>query len=78
MNYCCMGQNYGSGKVCNGAAFRSVSEAQAGWSPCYGGGGHFGTDTFAPSTNACGESPCSSANYSAPNGIEYDFAVYLR
>jgi hypothetical protein len=30
MNYCCSGKSY-AGKTCNGSAFRTTSEAQAGW-----------------------------------------------
>ncbi len=41
MNYC--NGNHGSGKVCNGGAFRTASETQSGWAQCYGGNGHFGT-----------------------------------
>jgi len=78
MNYCCTGQTYGSGKTCNGSAFRTTSEAQAGWSPCYMGAGYFGSDSFAPATNSCTESPCRNANYSAPSGMDYDYAIYLR
>lgn len=77
MNYCCNG-NYGSGKVCSGGAFRTASEAQSGWAPCYGGNGHFGTDTFAPSANTCGNANCTSANWSASNGLSYDYALMLR
>jgi hypothetical protein len=77
MNYCCNG-NHGSGKVCVGQAFRTASEAQAGWAPCYGGKGHFGTDTFAPATNTCNNNVCGQANWSQTNGFTYDYSLMLR
>jgi len=77
MNYCCNG-DYGSGKTCNGSAFRTASEAQSGWAACYGGNGHFGTDTFAASTNTCSNAGCGDANWSQPNGQDYDYALFLR
>ena len=77
MNYCCNG-NYGNGKVCNGQAFRTASEAQSGWAPCYGGNGHFGTDTFAPAANTCSNTNCGSANWSQTNALAYDYALMLR
>ncbi len=78
MNYCCAGQNY-AGKACNGSAFRTTSEAQANWSACYGSNpaGYFGSDTFAPGTNACNDSNCGNANYAAPSGQDYDYAIFL-
>jgi cysteine-rich repeat protein len=77
MNYCCNG-NYGSGKVCTGGAFRTASEAQSGWAPCYGGNGHFGTDTFAPSQNTCTNANCAVASWSQTNGLTYDYSLMLR
>ncbi len=78
MNYCCNG-DFGSGKVCTGQAFRTVSEAQAGWAPCYGGGkGHFGTDTFAPSANTCNNNNCAVSSWSQSNGFTYDYSLMLR
>ncbi len=77
MNYCCNG-DYGSGKTCNGSAFRTASEAQSGWASCYGGNGHFGSDTFASSTNTCSNGGCGNANWSQTNGLEYDYALFLR
>ena len=77
MNYCCNG-NY-AGKACNGAgAFRTASEAQSGWAPCYGGNGHFGTDTFAPSLNTCSNANCAAASWSQTNGFTYDYSLMLR
>lgn len=77
MNYCCNG-NY-AGKACNGAgAFRTASEAQSGWAPCYGGNGHFGTDTFAPSLNTCSNANCAVASWSQTNGFTYDYSLMLR
>ena len=77
MNYCCNG-NHGSGKVCNGSAMRTAAEAQAGWAQCYGGQGHFGTDTFAPATNTCNNNNCATASWSATNGLTYDYSLMLR
>ncbi|HRI11005.1 MAG TPA: fibrinogen-like YCDxxxxGGGW domain-containing protein, partial [Nannocystaceae bacterium] len=77
MNYCC-NANYGSGKSCNGSAIRTASEAQAGWAPCYGGQGHFGTDTLVPSTNTCSNTTCAQANWSLKNGVDYDYAIMIR
>jgi cysteine-rich repeat protein len=77
MNYCCNG-DYGSGKVCTGGAFRTASEAQSGWAQCYGGNGHFGTDTFAPSLNTCTNANCAVASWSATNGFTYDYSLMLR
>ena len=78
MNYCCGANDYGSGKVCNGQAFRTASEAQSGWAPCYGGTGHYGTDSKAPTTNTCSNAGCSQANWSENNGFDYDYSIYLR
>lgn len=80
MNFCCAGESYGSGKVCNGNAMRTVSEAQAGWCPSYGGAnnfGHFGSDTFRASTCSMTNSGCN-AHWSQPSGVDYDYAIYLR
>lgn len=79
IHYCCTGQTY-AGMSCAGGAFRTTSEAQGGWGTCYTGTtpGFFGTDTFGPSTNACSNVTCGNAAWSSSNGIEYDFAVYLR
>ena len=76
MNYCCNG-NY-AGKMCNGSAFRTASEAQSGWAPCYGGNGHFGTDTFAPAPNTCTNANCAVASWSQTNGLTYDYSLMLR
>jgi cysteine-rich repeat protein len=77
MNYCCNANN-GSGKVCNGQAYRTSSEAQAGWAMCYGGVGHFGTDTFAIASNTCGNGNCGQANWAQSSGMNYDYSIYLR
>ena len=77
MNYCC-GGNYGNGKTCNGQAFRTASEAQAGWGGCYGGVGFFGTDTAGPASNQCSNAVCGNAQWSQPSGKNYDYAIYLR
>jgi len=66
MNDCCNG-DFGSGKVCTGGAFRTASEAQSGWAPCYGDNGHFGTDTFAPATNTCSNANGAVASWSQTN-----------
>ena len=79
MNYCCGGNDYGSGKVCNNQAFRTSSEAQAGWAPCYGPQlGYFGSDVFAPANATCANTNCAQSNWAAPSGKEYDYSVYLR
>ena len=78
MNYCCNG-DFGSGKLCTGQAFRTASEAQAGWAACYGGGkGHFGVDTFAPAANTCNNNNCAVASWSQSNGFTYDYSLMLR
>jgi hypothetical protein len=74
MNYCCSG-SFGSGKVCNGSAIRTASEAQSEW--C-GGHGYYGTDTYLPSTCANNNNNCTHANWAAASGIPYDYAVFLR
>ncbi len=77
MNYCCKGKNYGSGKVCNGGGFRTVSEAQAGW--VYASqGGTFGSDSAGPITGTGGSSPCGSAGWAKKSGIDYDYAIFVR
>ena len=82
MNYCCPNgyAGYGSGKICNNSAFRTTSEAQAGWTQgCgYNQGGHFGTDTKGPSSGICSNSGCSQANWSQNSGFDYDYAIFLR
>ena len=77
MNYCCSsaGTSYGSGKSCNGQAFRTTSEAQAGWN---GQAGTFGSDTFGPMTGVQSNSVCGNSEWAAPNNHAYDYAVYLR
>lgn len=75
MNYCCGISNPGSGKVCNGYAFRTTSEAQAGW--VYSGqNGTFGTDTLVPMTGTQSNSGCTS-NWAVANGIDYDYALFF-
>ena len=75
MNYCCKGKKYGSGKICNGSAFRTVSEAQAGWGR---NAGTFGVDSLATMSNAQTDSPCGNAAWAKANGIAYDYAIFLR
>lgn len=79
MRYCCAGQTY-AGKTCVGAAFRTSAEAQGSWSLCYTptNPGFFGTDIFGPAANSCSDATCGFSGWSSPNGIEYDFAIYLR
>ncbi len=77
---CCAGQTY-AGKACNGGAFRTTSEAQGGWGQCWGAPtvGYFGTDTFGPASNDCSDSaPCGNSSWASPNGIAYDYSVWLR
>lgn len=77
MNYCCAG-NHGSGKACNGQAFRTAAEAQAGWANCYGGVGHIGSDTFVPVNNSCSNANCTQASWGQASGQSFDYALYLR
>ena len=79
MGYCCAGQSYG-GVPCNGQSFRTTSEAQAGWASNYiaGNNGTFGTDSFAPITNAQANAVCSNAEWANLNGYAYDYAVFVR
>lgn len=74
MNYCCSG-SFGSGKTCNGFAFRTVSEAQGTW--C-GGGGYFGTDTYAPASCTQSNGACGTAEWAGASGIAYDYSLFLR
>ncbi len=73
MHYCCSGQSF-AGLGCNGQAFRTVSEAQAGWA---GAGGTFGTDSHGSMTNTGGNSNCQDANWASANGVSYHYALYL-
>ena len=77
MNYCCSSQSYGSGKSCNGSAFRTVSEAQAGWGSASGQNGTFGSDSFAPMNNTTSNTGCSGANWAGPSGYDYDYALFI-
>lgn len=76
MNYCCTGSSY-AGHTCNNSAFRTTSEAQAGWSSCYGGSGYFGSDTFGTAGNTCNDTTCSKANWASASGFAYDYAIFL-
>ena len=76
MGDCCSGQTY-AGKVCNGAAIRTASEAQAGWATCYGGNGLLGSDTFAPASASCDNSDCAKAAWAGKSGEDLDYAVFL-
>ena len=82
MRYCCPNgfTGYGSGKVCINQAFRTTSEAQAGWTQgCgYNQGGHYGTDTKGPSSGICSNAGCSQANWSQNSGYDYDYAIFIR
>ena len=74
MRYCCGGKSY-AGKTCNGSAYRTTSEAQAGWA---GQNGTFGTDSAGAMTGTNNDTNCGNANWAKGNGINYDYAVYLR
>ncbi len=75
MRYCCGGNSY-AGHGCNGSAFRTTSEAQAGWS--YSGqNGTFGSDSVGAMTGAESNSGCSNANWVIANGMDYDYAVFF-
>ena len=78
MGHCCANENYGSGMPCVGDSFRTTSEAQSGWSPCYGGSGFFGSDTFGPAKPTCDNTTCGDSNFAEPNGLAYDYAIWLR
>ena len=76
MRYCCGGENY-AGKNCNGSAFRTTSEAQAGWA--YDSqNGTFGSDSFGKMTGTQNDSGCGNANWAKANGHNYDYSIYLR
>ncbi len=76
MNYCCSGQTY-AGHECNGSAFRTASEAQAGWT--YNGQhGTFGTDSAGAMTGTQNNTNCGNANWAIANGINYDYAIFFR
>lgn len=76
MGYCCSGKAYGSGKSCNGQAFRTTSEAQAGWTSTDQHGA-FGSDSFAPMTGTQNDSNCGNANWAKKSGVDYDYALFL-
>ena len=79
MGACCSGQTY-AGVACNGAAFRTCSEAQAGWASNYYSGnyGTFGSDSCAPMSNVHSDAVCSNAAWASANGYPYDYAVFVR
>lgn len=81
MSYCCVGGPY-AGRACNGggSTFRTCSEAQGGWSADYisGGEGTFGSDSCQPMTNTRTDSTCTGANWAKPNGLAYDYALWMR
>ncbi|MFN3198297.1 MAG: fibrinogen-like YCDxxxxGGGW domain-containing protein [Bradymonadia bacterium] len=90
---CKVGGNDGGGlgnchDCTHGPQWRTTSEAQAGWhnwtsnSACYAGTphnglGHYGTDTAYPAT--CNNSGANNAaSWSCANGINYDYAIFVR
>jgi subtilisin-like proprotein convertase family protein len=75
MAYCCAGKSYVS-KTCNGSAFRTTSEAQAGWG-YVGQNGTFGTDTFGTATTTQNDTNCGNANWAKLNGVAYDYAIFF-
>ena len=76
IHYCCSGQSY-AGMSCNGEAFRTTSEAQAGWA--YSGqGGTFGSDSYGSITATQSNSGCSNANWAKSSGFDYDYALFFR
>jgi hypothetical protein len=79
MRYCCAGQTY-AGKTCAGGAFRTSSEAQGSWGLCYTptNPGYFGSDSFGPGANTCSDATCGFSGWSSSNGIEYDYAIWVR
>ena len=71
----CSGKKYGV-KTCNGSAFRTTSEAQAGWT--YSGQhGTFGTDSFGAMTGTQNDSGCQNANWAKKGNVNYDYSIYL-
>lgn len=87
MGYCCSSETSSVlGHICNDESIRTASEAQAGWAAWYQEpetGGYFGTDAYVPpgEPGAQGSNTCSTtntANWAEENGIEYDYALYLR
>ena len=73
MAYCCNAPGY-AGKTCNGSAFRTVSEATAGWAHQLG---TFGTDSFAPMTGTQTDAGCGNANWAKASSINYDYAIFV-
>ncbi len=80
MGGCCAVDGSYAGVPCGSYTFRTCSEAQAGWTPAYGTGNHgtFGSDSCYPMTNTRTDSSCTGANWAAANGIDYDYAIYMR
>ena len=76
IHYCCGGPY--AGMSCYGYAFRTTSEAQAGWCPSHSGPGYFGSDTFAVATCTMINVNCPTAEWSGPSGVDYDYAIFLR
>jgi len=75
MGYCCGGQSY-AGAGCNGSAFRTTSEAQAGWA--YSDqNGTFGSDSYGAMTGTENDNGCSNANWAIGNGFDYDYAIFF-
>ncbi len=71
--------------LCNGSTIHTASEAQLGRDPDYVGtggqpapGGTYGTDAYLPPSGTLGDTSCATANWAWNNGIDYDYAVFLR
>jgi hypothetical protein len=80
MNYCCAISSL-AGHSCNGQTVRTASEAQGGWFATYGGSnntGTFGTDSLFPFNPTATNTSCTQANWAQTNGINYDYAIYVR
>lgn len=80
MGYCCGVSTLG-GHSCNGGTIRTASEAQGGWFVGYAGSqntGTFGTDTLFPFNPTQNNTSCTQANWAQTNGLDYDYAIYVR
>ena len=76
MHYCCTGQTY-AGFGCNGSAFRTTSEAQAGWAYA-SQNGTFGSDSYGAMTGTQVDATgCDKANWAKANGVDYDYALFI-
>lgn len=68
------------GVMCDGGSLHTASEAQQGWGSCAKGGGYFGKDALVEGSNTCQncESGVEQACYAEMNGIQLNYALFLR